>query len=279
VATGNPLDDPVYFATQHYFDFLNRAPDSGGLSFWVGTITACGADPTCIKNKRVDLSNAFFYELEFQQTGAYVFRVYRVAFGNNQPFPNPDGSNLTEARKLPSYNAFVQDRARVVGGSSLAQAQLALANAFVQRPEFIAKYPASLATAEQFVDALLATVMSDLGVDLSSQRSALIDLYNQGGRGNVIYRLADDNVQTNPINNRPLIDEEYTRGFVATQYFGYLRRDADIGGFLFWLGQVSSAPPRDVPKQHAMVCSFITSDEYQQRFSPVVTHHNIECPH
>lgn len=74
------------------------------------------------------------------------------------------------------------------------------------------------------------------------------------------------------------IDAEYNRAFVATQYFGYLRRDADMAGFLFWLGQVSSAPPRDVPKQHAMVCSFITSAEYQQRFSPVVTHNNSECP-
>ena len=57
---------------------------------------------------------------------------------------------------------------------------------------------------------------------------------------------------------------------MATQYFGYLRRDPDIGGFLFWLGQVNSAPLRDVTKQHAMVCSFITSAEYQQRFSSVV---------
>jgi hypothetical protein len=64
---------------------------------------------------------------------------------------------------------------------------------------------------------------------------------------------------------------------VATQYFGYLRRDADIGGFLFWLGQVNSAPLRDVPKQHAMVCSFITSAEYQERFSPVTNRSNADC--
>jgi hypothetical protein len=112
---------------------------------------------------------------------------------------------------------------------------------------------------------------------VTSQRTALISLFNSGGRGAVIYRLADDNLQTNPINNRAFIDAEYNRAFVATQYFGYLRRDADIGGFLFWLGQVSSAPLRDVPKQHAMVCSFITSDEYQLRFSSVVTHTNAEC--
>ena len=87
-----------------------------------------------------------------------------------------------------------------------------------------------------------------------------------------------DNAQSNPINNRPFIDEEYNRAFVATQYFGYLRRDADIGGFLFWLGQVNSTPLRDTSKQHAMVCSFLTSQEYQQRFSSVAPHSNSECP-
>ncbi len=140
------------------------------------------------------------------------------------------------------------------------------------------KYPANL-DGSSFIDAVLNTIKSDLGVDLTAQKPALLTLFNSGGRGAVMYRLADDNAQTNPINNRAFIDEEYNRAFVATQYFGYLRRDADVGGFLFWLGQVSGAPLRDVTKQHAMVCSFITSDEYQQRFSPVVTHHNSECPH
>jgi len=94
----------------------------------------------------------------------------------------------------------------------------------------------------------------------------------------VIYRLADDNKQTNPIDNHLFLDEEYNRAFVATQYFGYLRRDADIGGFLFWLGQVNSAPLRDTLRQHAMVCSFLTAEEYQERFSSVVTHSNGDCP-
>jgi hypothetical protein len=56
-----------------------------------------------------------------------------------------------------------------------------------------------------------------------------------------------------------------------------LRRDVDIGGFLFWLGQVNSAPLRDTSKQHSMVCAFITAAEYQQRFSAVVTRSNSEC--
>jgi hypothetical protein len=127
---------------------------------------------------------------------------------------------------------------------------------------------------DQFVDAVLLTINSDSGADLASQRAALIAL---GSRGAVMYRLADDNIQTNPINNRLFIDAEYNRSFVASEYFGYLRRDPDINGFLFWLGQVNGAPLRDVQRQHAMVCSFITSLEYQLRFSSVVTHSNTEC--
>jgi hypothetical protein len=230
-----------------------------------------------VRDKRIDNSNAFFYELEFQQTGAYVYRLYRAAYGNNQPFPNPDVSNDTERKKIPDYLHFATDRARVVGGANLAQGQRSLANFFVLRPEFMAKYPGSL-NGSSFIDAVLNTIKNDLGVDLTGQKPALLPVFNSGGPGAVLYRLADDNAQTNPINNRAFIDAEYNRAFVATQYFGYLRRDSDIGGFLFWLGQVSSGPLRDVPKQHAMVCSFITSAEYQLRFSLVVTHTNADCP-
>jgi len=274
----NPAEEADFFVRQAYFDFLSRMPDPVGFAFWQNEITQCQTDVQCLRNKRVDVSNAFFYELEFQQTAAFVLRLYRGAYGNNQPFPNPNPnpSFPNEEKKLPSYAVFVADRARVIGGANLAQKQLDLANLFVTRPEFITKYPASLASADQFVDAVLATLQNDLSVNLSSQRANLITLYNQGGRGAVMYRLADDN-GANPITNQPFIDEEYNRTFVLGQYFGYLRRNPDIAGFVFWLGQVNGAPLRDVNRQHAMVCSFITSGEYQFRFGPVASRNNNEC--
>lgn len=274
------IDDADFFVNEQYVDFLNRFPDQGGFSYWTGQITACGADQACINAKRIDVSNAFFYEQEYQQTGAYVFRLYRIAYGNNQPTPNPvpDPGNPGAETKIPNYSVFKPDRAQVTG-SGLPAKQLALANSFVTRPEFLSKYPASLSTGAQFVDAVLATIQSDLGVNLSSERTNLITLYDSGlGRGGVIYRLADDSAQTNPINNRSLIDAEYNRSFVFTQYAGYLRRNADMAGFLFWLGQVNNGPLRDAGKQHGMVCSFITSREYQLRFGSTVTHTNGECP-
>jgi kumamolisin len=281
-----PIDDAATFVCQHYHDFLSREADPGGANYWTGQITQCGNNATCIRNQRVAVSNSFFYSDEFQQTGSYAYRLYRAAYGNTQPLPNSDANNTNlsdalraEARKLPSYAVFAFDRARVIGGADLATGQQNLANAFVRRAEFLTKYPASQ-DGPTFVDAVLATIKNDLGVDLTSQRPALITVFNSGGRGAVMYRLANDDAQgsNGGINNRPLIDEEYNRAFVATEYFGYLRRDSDIGGYLFWLGQVNRYALRNGDAQHAMVCSFITSDEYQQRFSTVVTHHNSECP-
>lgn len=278
--SSNPLDnaDARFFVRQHYSDFLSRNPDSSGYDYWSGQITQCGSSVSCRRTKFTDVSNAFYFEQEFQQTGSYVYRLYRAAFGNNQPFPNPnpDPTHLGEEKKFPLYTPFMRDRAQVRGGAQLAQLQLDLANAFVQRSEFTAKYPASLSAAG-FVDAVLATITNDSGANLTSQRTALINLVNSSGRGAVMYRLADDNLATNPINNRAFIDGEYNRAFVFTQYAGYLRRNADMAGLLFWLGQVNSAPLRNVAKQHAMVCAFITSTEYQQRFSSVVTRSNAEC--
>jgi hypothetical protein len=280
----NPIDDPQFFVRQHYLDLLDREPDQGGWDYWTNQITQCGDDALCIHNHRIGVSDAFFFELEYQQTGSYVFRLYRAAYGNKQPFPNPDSSNQTEANKLPSYSIFAADRTSVVGGPDLTQAQIDFATGFVQRAEFLAKYPASLG-GPSFIDSVLANIMNDLGVDLSGQRSALLDLFNQAGGGNagrgvVMYRLANDDLANGNggIDNRALIDEEYNRAFVVTQYFGYLRRDGDIGGILFWLGQVNNFPVRNVDIQHAMVCSFITSAEYQLRFGSVVTHTNAECP-
>jgi hypothetical protein len=274
--TTNPLDSTAFFIRQHYYDFLNRDPDPGGLGFWVGQIDgACApSDTVCLNHRRRDVSDAFFFEPEFQQTGGYVFRLYRAAFGNNQPFPNPDQGNLTEARKIPSYAAFIADRAKVIAGPGLANSQLALANALVQRPEFLARFPASL-TGVDFVDALLNAINADSGANLFSQRIILVADLNTFGRGTVLYRIANDGSQQ--VNNTAFIDAEYRRTFVYTEYAGYLRRNSDIGGFLFWLNQVNQFPLRDTGIQHTMACAFITSAEYQQRFSSVVTRSNSEC--
>ena len=66
----------------------------------------------------------------------------------------------------------------------------------------------------------------------------------------------------------------YNSAFVLTQYFGYLRRDPDQWGYEFWLNVLNNGGQGNY---RGMVCSFITSAEYQNRFSPVLTHRNADC--
>jgi hypothetical protein len=49
---------------------------------------------------------------------------------------------------------------------------------------------------------------------------------------------------------------------------------APIHGYDFWLNTLNN---RDQNNYRGMVCSFITSAEYQQRFSSVVTRSNADC--
>ena len=213
-----------------------------------------------------------------------MFLIYRAAYGDMQPFPIVDVSNQTEANKLPNYSVFDPDRARVVGGASLSASQQAFANLFVTRAEFLSRYPTgTFSDASTFVGAVLANIQNADGVDLSSQQSALVTRYNSVGGGNagraqVIYLLSLDDAQNNPINNRAFVNAEYNRQFALTLYFGYLRRDPDIDGFLFWQSIINLSPVGDAPKQQALVCSFITSREYQKRFGPNTPRSNKECP-
>ena len=46
-ASGNRIDEELFFVIQQYFDFLNRVPDTTGLDFWTRQVSDCGADAQC----------------------------------------------------------------------------------------------------------------------------------------------------------------------------------------------------------------------------------------
>jgi hypothetical protein len=270
-------------------------------------VTGDQADVQCFHDRTVGVSNAFYFSGEFQKTASFVFLAYRAAYGNTQPFPNPDPTNVSEANKLPEYGKFMNDRPRVLGGANLEQQQLSFTSLFVTRPEFSGRYGAGLNTAALFVDAVLANIQASDGVTFApADRTALINNYNNAGGGNagramVMWHLSNDYWNTcgagtppcvpggfgTAVDNRALIDANYNRLFALILYFGYLRRNPEIGGFLFWQSQINLAPVRNVPKQNSLVCSFITSGEYQDRFGPGVAfgalgqmwpRTNAECP-
>jgi hypothetical protein len=159
----------------------------------------------------------------------------------------------------------MQDRSRVIGGADLEASRKAFADQWVQRADFLAKYPSSL-DGPHFIDALLQTVSQGSGVDLSGQRQSLIDDYTaNGSRARIVRQVVD---------NATLRAAEYNPAFVLMQYFGYLRRDPDADGYNFWLGVMNGL---DKSAFQGMTCAFITSREYQERFSSVVTYSNSDC--
>ena len=69
-------------------------------------------------------------------------------------------------------------------------------------------------------------------------------------------------------------DANYNAAFVAVEYFGYLHRGPDQQGLEFWLNVLNTGV---LGNYRGMVCLFITSAEYQNRFSVMVSHSNGEC--
>ncbi|MGI8655327.1 MAG: DUF4214 domain-containing protein [Pyrinomonadaceae bacterium] len=247
--TTNPIDETRFFVRMQYLDFLAREGDTEGYDYWTSQIAKCvAADQKCINTQRNAVSAAFFIEQEFQDTGSFVYRFYKASYGQN-----------------PNYGQFMADRSRVIGGANLDAGKQSFAEQWVQRTEFTAAYPANLSGAE-LIDALLQTVQKGSGINLSSQRDALIGDYNANrNRARIVQLIAD---------NATFKQAEYNRAFVLMQYFGYLRRDPDEGGYNFWLDILNNKVPGNFT---SMVCAFINSAEYQKRFSPVVTHTDSVC--
>ena len=243
--TANPIDTTEYFVRQQYLDFLGREPDQGGLEYWSAQINQCNGDAGCISQKRIDVSAAFFMSAEFQQTGSYIYGLYAGTLG-----------------RTANYGEFSADRSQVVGGDGLDQAKAAFARSFVERSEFKAMYSESL-TREQFVDAVIQTMTNRSGVDQSSLRNGLLSDYDNGGRALVARHAAEAGT---------FVAAEYNKAFVLFEYYGYLRRNVDQGGYAFWLDVLNRGAG-----SRGMVCSFLTSGEYQMRFSTVVTRSNAEC--
>lgn len=252
VLSANPLDTAEFFVRQQYVDVLGREPDAAGFNFWSDRILDCASDADCIRSRRIAVAAEFFIHQEFQQSGAFIYNLYSGSLS-----------------RRPAYGEYAIDRQQVVGGPHLEAEKQAFAESFVQRGEFIQKYQMN-STAAGFVDALLTNLRQTSGAELSSQRDSLIARYNTGAN----QAESRSFVLRDVTENAAVRDANYNAAFVLTEYFGYLRRDPDQEGYNFWLNVLTNRVPDNY---HAMVCAFLTSAEYQQRFSSVVAHTNVEC--
>ena len=249
-STTNPYDDPRFFVRQQYLDFLNREPDQSGWDFWTLTVTQCGTDAACTEVHRINVSAAFFLSKEFQNTGYLAYLTHRTAFGPNagsSPAPVLYTTFMHDVQELGKGYIDLQPGADQV----LEANKVAYFNDFVNRPEFLVRYPASF-TNQQFVDSLLTTASLPT---TGSFRDSLLNGLNGGTmtRATVLRAIAES-----------LHDREFNAGFVTMEYFGYLRRDPDTSGFNFWLAKLNAFNGNFI--QAEMVKAFIESTEDRQRF-------------
>ncbi|HEX6183545.1 MAG TPA: DUF4214 domain-containing protein [Pyrinomonadaceae bacterium] len=262
LTTANASDSSSFFVTQHYRDFLNRDPDAPGLAFWVGEIEGCGANAQCREVKRINVSGAFFQAIEFQETGFLAYLTRKVSFGDQpgRPIPINFPELMTDAQRL--------GRNVIVGPSTDWQTQLnankvAFFTGWVQRPDFLARYPVGMSAAD-FVNTLNATGGFPL---TEAERDALVSQLSANnttlGRATALRAVAE---------NALLKQRETNRAFVLMQYHGYLRRDPEdppeknlnFEGYNFWLGKLNEHNGNFVEAE--MVKAFIISTEYRQRF-------------
>jgi hypothetical protein len=231
------IDDVDLFVQQQYIDFLGRMPDSVGFANWYATLNNCPNggfgefdNPHC---DRVHVSAGFYRSEEFLGRGYWAYRFYEVGFN-----------------RRPLYAEFVPDLVRV-GGSQSPDSEIASKAAytadFALRPEFQSKYSGKTNT--EYVNMLEANAE----ITLANKQAIITSLSTGTSRAQVLRQI---------VELKAVEDKFFNRGFVAMQYFGYLRRNPDSIGYANWVRTLDDDPNNF---RH-MIFGFIYSTEYRNRF-------------
>ncbi len=252
------IDDLDFFVQEHYIDFLARFPEPAGFQAWMNVLTPCNNDPVCLygpNGKRVLVSQSIFGSPEFLIKGRYTITFYRVAFN-----------------RLPDYTEFAPD-VRSVTGTTAADTnakRAVFANNFVLRLEFVNGSPNSPAYGAMSNSTYVTTLMGrysltsittpdpanpDGTTKVTLTTNDLINRLNASTltRAQVLRAI----VQSDEVTNAEAVNT-----FVASQYYGYLRRTPETKGFNDWVNYLNTHPG----DFNTMVWGFVDSQEYRNRF-------------
>jgi subtilisin family serine protease len=247
----------AFFVRQHYLDFLGREPEPGEP--WSVILSGCAdqlnVDPNSPSAScdRITVSGAFFGSPEFKDKGVFVIDFYRVAFG-----------------RLPQYSEFVTDLASLVGATAqdVSARRAAFANNFVQRPEFAtiaamsnSNYVTTLTTGSTGQNYNLTSITTPDPANPDGTNKVTLttnDLINGLNGG----ALTKAQVLRAIVQSDQIVNIEAVSTFVASQYYGYLRRTPDTAGFNNWVNYLTTHPA----DFRTMVNGFLNSQEYRLRF-------------
>jgi hypothetical protein len=161
-------------------------------------------------------------------------------------------------------------------GSSVSEVnakRATLANNFVQRSEFTGIYGAMNNTT--FVNTLMS---GGQGQNYNMTSITTPDPANPDGTNKVTLSTADliNQLTAGTLTRAQVLraivqsdqitqNFEAVNAFVASQYYGYLRRTPETGGFNQWVTYLRNNPT----DFRTMVNGFLNSTEYRSRFGPV----------
>ncbi len=225
------LEDAGRFVRQQYLDLLAREPDPIGFEQGVRQLAGCGAgsNPNC---DRAYIVGGILSSAEFRDRSYFVYRLYDATLG-----------------RLPRYDEFMADRQGIVASQNEAEEAASkdkLINDWVERAEFKARYGALTDTA--YVDKLLATA----GVALPNRDELIADLTSRRKTRAEVLRAV--------LESPEVSKKFYNRAFVATQFFGFLRRDPRPEEFSQCLRTLEASGD-----YRQVINDFINSTEYRRR--------------
>lgn len=270
----NPYLSNHFFVRQNYLDFLAREPDEAGWNppnGWPSILDNCGsqkgflgAPPEC---DRAHVSHGFFASPEFTDKGFLIYRMYEVGMG-----------------RLPRYAEFIPDMAAISGygiAASIEAQNLAdYLQQFSSRQEFIDRFNTVLQPSQATL--LIQAFEQTSGITLPATATTKPGQPKQYGRAELIQKRASGQFTVGQtlkafVEQQPVYDKYFPRGFVTMQYFAYLRRDPDLNDpglagwnewvYVFINGGASRGRPDILPRDyHHLIFGFIYSLEYRKRF-------------
>jgi hypothetical protein len=224
------VDDNDFFLQQHYIDFLRRMPDTISFKERLASLNGCATGNTSCD--RITASTSFFKSNEFEGRGYFLYRLFVASFG-----------------RRPLYREFISNIhliTPVETAPQLAASKIAFTNNWVTRPAFKTKYDSLSAAA--YVDELSAMAQ----VTLANRNALVSDLQARRKNRAQVLRAV---IESAEINNK-----YYNEAFIVLGYYGYFRRDPDIGYSKLVTTLNTTGDYR------AAINSFLSSPMYRSRF-------------
>lgn len=254
----NAIDDPATFVCQQYHDLLYRQSEAGGLQFYLNILAGCqSGDTECIKYTRGAVVANFFRSPEMTEKGLFVSYLYMVTLGHRPASQAELASQGQTPFERPHYLEFMADLQSISDPNDDKAAVSAkkdtLTSQFLQRAEIQQIYGAL--SNSGFVSKLEEVA----GVSLANRNQLIADLDSSTRTRAQVLRMVAESAEVRA--------KFYMQAFITMEYFGLLRRDPDLPGYVFHNDRFRLVADPDL-LQNFMVRGFIESPEYRSRFGP-----------